>query len=70
MPAILLPENEKLWLDKEIKADEAVQLIIPYPAEYMNAYEVSEKVNNVRANDPSLILPVNSSSKVTQTSLF
>lgn len=70
MPAILLPENEKLWLDTELKPDEAVQLIIPYPAECMNAYEVSAKVNNVRANDPSLILPVESSSQVTQTSLF
>ena len=70
MPAILLPENEKLWLDTELKPDEAVQLIIPYPAECMNAYEVSAKVNNVRANDPSLILPVESLSQVTQTSLF
>jgi putative SOS response-associated peptidase YedK len=70
MPAILLPENEKLWLYTELKPDEAVQLIIPYPAECMNAYEVSAKVNNVRANDPSLILPVESSSQVTQTSLF
>lgn len=70
MPAILLPENEKLWLDKEIKPDEAIQLIIPYPAENMNAYEVSTKVNNARMNDPSLILPADSSSHVTQTSLF
>jgi putative SOS response-associated peptidase YedK len=70
MPAILLPENEKLWLDTELKPDEALQLIIPYPAECMDAYEVSAKVNNVRANDPSLILPVASSSQVIQTSLF
>jgi len=70
MPAILLPENEKYWLDNEIKPVEALQMIIPYPAENMDAYEVSAKVNNVRVNDPTLILPVESSPEAIQTSLF
>ena len=70
MPAILLPENERLWLDTGIKPADAIQLITPYPAENMDAYEVSAKVNNVRSNDPSLILPVDSLPSVIQTSLF
>jgi putative SOS response-associated peptidase YedK len=70
MPAILLPENEKHWLDIEIKPAEALQMIIPYPAENMNAYEVSTKVNNVRTNEPSLLLPVKPSPEAIQTSLF
>lgn len=70
MPAILLPENEKHWLDVEIKPEEALQMIIPYPAENMNAYEVSSKVNNVRTNEPDLILPVKPTPEAIQTSLF
>jgi len=70
MPAILLPENEKLWLDPDLKSSDAMQLLIPYPSEYMNAYEVSAKVNNVRTNDPSLILPVDATVSARQTSLF
>jgi len=70
MPAILLAENEKDWLDVEIKPEEALQMIIPYPAEKMNAYEVSSKVNNVRTNEPDLILPVKPTPEAIQTSLF
>jgi putative SOS response-associated peptidase YedK len=70
MPAILLPENEMHWLDMEIKPMEALQLIIPYPSENMNAYEVSAKVNNVRLNEPSLILPVKPTVEAIQTTLF
>ncbi|MCL4107786.1 UNVERIFIED_CONTAM: hypothetical protein GTU68_027171 [Idotea baltica] len=55
MPAILLPEQEKLWLDEEIPAQEAVQLIIDYPANNMKAYRVSKKVNSVKENDKTLI---------------
>jgi len=45
-------------------------MIIPYPAEKMNAYEVSSKVNNVRTNEPDLILPVKPTPEAIQTSLF
>ena len=55
MPAILLPEQEKLWLDEEIPTQELLEMIKPYPEELMEAYTVSTKVNNVRENDPSLI---------------
>lgn len=55
MPAILLPEQEKDWLDSAIPASEAVQLIIDYPPNNMEAYRVSTKVNSVKENDKSLI---------------
>lgn len=70
MPAILHPENEKLWLDADIKPHEAIQSLIPYPSENMEAYPVSDKVNNVRINEPSLIEPVKNAPKPIQTSLF
>ena len=55
MPAILLPEKEKLWLDDSISPEEALKLIEPYPSEFMKAIRVHNKVGNVRNNDPSLI---------------
>ena len=55
MPAILLPEQEKIWLDPEIPAKAAVEMITEYPPENMKAYRVSKKVNSVRENDKTLI---------------
>ncbi|GLR19008.1 SOS response-associated peptidase [Portibacter lacus] len=55
MPAILLPEQEKLWLDEELPAQEAIQLITDYPANNMKAYRVSKRVNSVKENDKTLI---------------
>ena len=55
MPAILLPEQEKLWIDKDLSGNDAVQLLIDYPPENMKAYRVSTKVNSVKENDKSLI---------------
>ncbi len=55
MPAILFPEQEKLWLDEELPAKEAIAMIAEYPPENMRAYRVSTRVNNVRENDAELI---------------
>lgn len=70
MPAILSKENEKLWLEEDLNPMESLQLLVPYPSEHMYAYEVSTSVNNVRENNPSLILPVPSHGDYTQPSLF
>lgn len=58
MPAILLPDQESLWLDKEIPAAEAVQMIIDYPPNNMEAYRVSTKVNSVKENHKTLVNPL------------
>jgi putative SOS response-associated peptidase YedK len=55
MPAILLPENEKLWLDDSLSTKELLQLLLPYPDKQMRMYRVSTKVNNVRNNSADLI---------------
>jgi putative SOS response-associated peptidase YedK len=70
MPAILMPENEKIWLDETIPPKEALEVIFPYSAEQMEAYEVANKVNNVRENDASLIWKVDKNPDSTQLSLF
>jgi len=55
MPAILLPEQERDWLDMTISAEEAIQMIEPYPSDLMKAYPVSKRVGNVRENDATLL---------------
>lgn len=55
MPAILLPEQEKLWIDNTISPDQALQLIIPYPDDLIDAYTVGERVGKVTENDKGLI---------------
>lgn len=60
MPAILSPEQERLWIDNELSATDAISLIQPYPSELMHAYMVSPRVGNVKNNDKQLIEPINS----------
>lgn len=55
MPALLLPEQEALWLDENIQPEEALSQIEPYPDDLMHAYTVSTRVGNVRNNDEDLI---------------
>lgn len=55
MPAILLPEQEAAWLDEQLSAAEAIELIRPYPEDGLHIYPVSKRVNNVRENDEQLI---------------
>jgi putative SOS response-associated peptidase YedK len=57
MPAILLPEQEKIWLDTTLSAQEVMKIIEPYPSDLMKAYKVSPAVGNVRNNSKDLILP-------------
>ncbi|MFZ1750124.1 MAG: SOS response-associated peptidase [Saprospiraceae bacterium] len=70
MPAILIKDIEKLWLDQDITAKDALQLLMPYPSELMKAYQVTQKVNSVKANDASLIEPVSVRESYVQGSLF
>jgi putative SOS response-associated peptidase YedK len=59
MPVILHPREYAQWLDPQPQTpDQLKPLIKPFPAEFMNAYPVSQLVN-IPANDrPELVLPV------------
>nr|MDQ3015430.1 SOS response-associated peptidase [Bacteroidota bacterium] len=58
MPMMLLPEQEKLWLDASVPTKEVMQNIIPVPGDYITWYRVSDRVNKVTENDAGLILAV------------
>jgi len=55
MPVILGPKDYDRWLDAENPATPPVDLLRPYPAEKMLAWPVSDRVGNVRNNDPALL---------------
>jgi putative SOS response-associated peptidase YedK len=55
MPAILSREEQTIWLSGS--TDEARTVLKPYPANVMDAYEVSTAVNTPKNNAPTNIVP-------------
>ena len=58
MPAILLPEQEKEWLERAITVNDIDDILLPYPDDNMTMYPVSNRVNSVKNNDSTLIQPI------------
>ncbi len=58
MPVILPQDMESLWLDERlISSNEVKGLLRPFPAEQMEAYEVSPLVNSPRKNVRECVVP-------------
>lgn len=55
MPVILLPENEKMWLDDPGKTT-LKGLLKPYPARLMKVFPVSNLVNSTRNDTPEVMV--------------
>lgn len=55
MPAMLAPEHEAAWLDPRCPAP--VALLQTHPAEAMELWTVSARVNGVKDDDPGLLAP-------------
>jgi putative SOS response-associated peptidase YedK len=56
MPVILHPEDYEMWLDPDFDEREPLTTLLkPFPAEAMEAYPVSRKVNRPANNDPEVI---------------
>jgi len=55
MPVILETKDYDRWLDPGDPARPPVDMLRPYPAEQMRASQVSDRVGNVRNNDPGLL---------------
>ena len=59
MPVILTREAEDIWLDSDVQDTGLLsELLVPYRAQDMEAYEVSTLVNSPRNNSPEVIAPV------------
>jgi putative SOS response-associated peptidase YedK len=59
MPVILPRDKEELWLDP-LRTDvpELKSVLLPYPADLMEFYEVSAYVNSITHDDPECIKPL------------
>lgn len=55
MPAILLKDNEKLWLDNGLTLTEHLELLKPLSSDLLTMHTVSPLVNNVKNDFPDLI---------------
>lgn len=58
MPVILHQEDEHDWLNPLLALEDAKQMLIPYPAERMQAYEISTRINVPTYNLPNVIEPI------------
>ncbi len=62
MPVILPRSDYALWLDPEVQTVERLQpLLVPYPAERMEAYPVGRYVNSPENEGPRCIEPLSDS---------
>jgi putative SOS response-associated peptidase YedK len=58
MPVILPPEQYETWLQGSTPEHFLQQLLMPYPAEAMEAYQVGSIVNSPKNDTPDCILPI------------
>ena len=59
MPVVLKPDGWPAWLGEEPASVRQVKALLgPYPSEELVAWPVSQRVGNVKNNDPSLIEPM------------
>jgi len=59
MPVILKKQDEHKWLNPAVKnGDDLKRYMVPLEDGLLEAYEVSEKVNSPKNNDPELIVRV------------
>jgi putative SOS response-associated peptidase YedK len=58
MPVILMEEDYQRWLDTSEKdPDELLSMLKPFPADQMEAFEVSKNVNSPKNDGPECITP-------------
>jgi putative SOS response-associated peptidase YedK len=58
MPVLLGPEVWEPWLDHAVEAAALESLLVPFPADRMEAIAVSDAVNSVKNNRPICIEPI------------
>ena len=67
MPVILPPHYETDWLKNTLTLSKVLNYLVPFSAEKMNAYPVSEMVNVGGVNDISLLKPIGEKLRIEST---
>ena len=57
MPAILLQEAEKIWMNPSSTISQLIEVLLPYPVSKMKFHPVSHLVDSLGANSERLIQP-------------
>ena len=57
MAVILKPDDEAIWLDPKVSAQDALQLLQTYPDDALEAFAVDRRVGNVAFDDAVCIAP-------------
>jgi putative SOS response-associated peptidase YedK len=70
MPVLLDRKSYDLWLDPEASEDDLRTLLAPFPAEVMEAFPVSPRVNGTAVDDADLARPVTPEPDPGQMRLF
>jgi putative SOS response-associated peptidase YedK len=70
MPVIVERKNYDRWLNADDKATPPVDLLHPYAANQMRVWPVSNRVGNIRNNDPSLLDLAETQDEPAQGQLF
>jgi putative SOS response-associated peptidase YedK len=56
MPVILPREHHPVWLQpEELTPEQLAELLVPHPADAMEAYAVSTRVNKPAHDDPACL---------------
>lgn len=55
MPAILNQADEERWLDPKLGKSDIEQLLLPFPADQMDAYVIDNDFLKKKADDPTII---------------
>jgi putative SOS response-associated peptidase YedK len=63
MPVIINKKNESEWLASDTPEDNLFEMLISYPVDQMEMFQVSKRVNSVANITPDLIKPKTSLSK-------
>ncbi|MHA1984129.1 MAG: SOS response-associated peptidase, partial [Candidatus Hodarchaeales archaeon] len=63
MPVIIHRKSESDWLAPDTPEENLLEMLVPYPADQMEMFQVSKRVNSVANVTPDLIKPKTSLSK-------
>jgi putative SOS response-associated peptidase YedK len=70
MPVILSPQAEKIWLAPNTAEAELVNVLKAFPAQEMESYTVSHRVNSVKNDDHYLLMPTPPTDQLGNLTLF
>jgi putative SOS response-associated peptidase YedK len=57
MPVMLAPDAQDKWM-RDSAPEDLMRLLVPFPAEEMKSFPVSQQVNQAKVDEPSMVEPV------------